>query len=419
VYWKIQRILTGWLIIWIWAWVSKTFVGSEKMKQLGATHNLIVCQKSQIDYWIDHIKTFYPEYEVLDLTCRKNIPKFLHITDFFKHVKYMVGIINYDLIWHRPELSDITNMSLILDESSLIQNEKAKRTKFILKLKPDNVILLSGTPTSGKYENLWSQCKLLGWNITKSLYWSQFINTVLMDIGGCKFKMVDKRHPYKNVERLKTKLREHGAVFMKTEEVIQLPEQNFIEIKVNTPSAYKKFMADGITTVDGIQLIGDTALTKRLYARQIVSQYNKNKLDAVRDLLESTSDRIIIFYNFNDELYQLRKLCAELKRPVSIVNGTVKDIANFSKYDHAVLLGQYQAASMGLNLQQANKIIYFSLPERSELFEQSKKRIHRIGQAKPCFYYILIAKNSVDGMILNALKRKQDFTDELFREGCE
>ena len=33
---------------------------------------------------------------------------------------------------------------------------------------------------------------------------------------------------------------------------------------------------------------------------------------------------------------------------------------------------------MGLNLQKSNKIIYFSLPLSSELFEQSKKRTHKI-----------------------------------------
>ena len=71
---------------------------------------------------------------------------------------------------------------------------------------------------------------------------------------------------------------------------------------------------------------------------------------------------------------------------------------------------------MGLNLQKANKIIYFTLPERSELFEQSKKRIHRIGQNRPGFYYIMMCRNSIEESIYNALKMRKDFTDELFRE---
>lgn len=66
----------------------------------------------------------------------------------------IIGIINYELAFRRPELSKLSDFTLMLDESSLIQNETAKRSKFILKkLNPSNVILLSGTPTSGKYEN--------------------------------------------------------------------------------------------------------------------------------------------------------------------------------------------------------------------------------------------------------------------------
>ena len=80
-------------------------------------------------------------------------------------------------------------------------------------------------------------------------------------------------------------------------------------------------------------------------------------------------------------------------------------------------LVQYQAGAMGLNLQKANKIVYFSLTEESELFEQSKKRIHRIGQEKPCFYFILICQNSIeDQEILPMLNVRKERTDELFEE---
>ena len=71
---------------------------------------------------------------------------------------------------------------------------------------------------------------------------------------------------------------------------------------------------------------------------------------------------------------------------------------------------------MGLNLQKANKIVYFSLPERSDLFEQSKKRIHRIGQKNACTYYIMQTASSIDQLIYRALEEKRDYTDELFRE---
>jgi SNF2 family DNA or RNA helicase len=71
---------------------------------------------------------------------------------------------------------------------------------------------------------------------------------------------------------------------------------------------------------------------------------------------------------------------------------------------------------MGLNLQKANIIVYFTLPLMSEHFEQSKKRIHRIGQTKSCFYYQMICKNTIEEDIYETLKMRKDFTDELFKK---
>ena len=86
----------------------------------------------------------------------------------------------------------------------------------------------------------------------------------------------------------------------------------------------------------------------------------------------------------------LIKICKKLNKPVSIVSGDNRDLKNYEAENDSVILVQYQAGAMGLNLQKSNKIIYFSLPLSSELFEQSKKRTHRIGQERTCLYYYLI-----------------------------
>ena len=133
--------------------------------------------------------------------------------------------------------------------------------------------------------------------------------------------------------------------------------------------------------------------------------------------MESTQDRLIVFYNFNCELEELQAACNDCDRPYSMVNGSVKDLTAYEQESNSVTLVQYQAGAMGLNLQKANKIVYFSLTEESELFEQSKKRIHRIGQNKPCFYYLLICKNSIeDQEILPMLDIRKERTDDLFDE---
>ena len=416
--------------------LGKTFVGSEKMMNLESNVNLLICQKSKIDDWIEHFKEHY-EVIVLNLTNKRSLDCFLEWSSkWIEFEKPLIGVINYELVWRRKQLLQLQDFTLMLDESSLIQNQKAKQSKFILNLNPSNVILLSGTPTAGKYENLWSQIHLLGWNISEDVYNRQYVNWVKKDFGGFIHKIVDKENPYKNVDRLKSKLREHGAVFMKTEECFDLPEQTFIRQVVPTSKEYWKFMKDCIITVDTlnlhefeddsdfygqdvtprVELVGDTTLTKRLYCRQLCGQYSKYKLEAFKELVESTQDRLIVFYNFNAELDALKRVVKSLNRPVSEVNGHCKDLTAYEQEDDSITFIQYQAGAMGLNLQKANKIIYFTLTDKSELFEQSKKRIHRIGQESPCFYYILMCKGSVEEVILKTLEMRKDFTDELFIE---
>ena len=310
----------------------------------------------------------------------------------------------------------LCGFTLMLDESSLIQSDTAKRTKFILQMNPQNVILLSGTPTSGKYENLWSQIHLLGWNISKELYYRQYVNWVTIDNDGFIARVVDKDNPYKHVERLKDKLRANGAFFKKSEECFDLPEQVFITTIFSTIPEYRRFRKNKVVTIADTELMGDTILTERLYCRMLCGHYNKHKLQAFSDLVQSTNERLIVFYNYNAELEALKAIAESLNRPISQVNGAVKDLSAYEESGDSITLIQYQAGAMGLNLQKANRIIYFTLTDKSELFEQSKKRIHRIGQSQTCFYHLLICKNSVEEDILRTLEMRQDYTDELFRK---
>ena len=406
--------------------LGKTYISSEKANTY-PLKILVVCQKSKINDWCEHFKSSYG-YDVYDLTK----PKF--INDFIVRCDKCVAVINYDLIWRRKELLKLKDFTLVLDESSLINNEVTKRAKFILKMIPTNTILLSGSLCGGKYEKLWSQMNLLGWNISKKMYYAQYVD---MEISPDGYPIIKG---YKNVDRLKRKMREYGCVFMKSEEVLNLPTQNFITVNVPESKEYKKFKKSGIISVKTIgdyceyteddkiansdfygkdttptiTLVGDTTLTKLLYSRMLCGCYNKGKFDAFRDLVESTDDRLIVFYNFNEELEKLKNIVNDFKKPISVINGQTKELRNYEKCNNSVTFVQYQAGSMGLNLQKSNRIIYFTPPLSSELFEQSKKRIHRIGQEQPCFYYQLVC--GIEQRIYDTLAMRKDYTDKLFEE---
>lgn len=382
--------------------LGKTYVGSEKLNELKTPYNLLICQKSKIKDWAEHFETYY-DYEVIIYKNQplENIPA------------NNIIIINYDLVWRRPQLQELNDFTLMLDESQYIKNETCNRAKFVLGLAPTNVILLSGTPTGGKYEELWSQLRLLGWNISKKLFYKQYTISEKVDHGGFIATVVTG---YKNVDRLKDKLKSHGAVFMKSEDVFDLPEQIEQMVSVKNTASYKKFKKDRVITVGEETLVGDTALTKLLYLRQLASVYNNHKYHVLKELLESTEDRAVIFYNFRREFDLIKAICEALEKPVAFINGDGTDLNNYENTSNAITLVQYQAGASGVNLQKANKIIYYSLPLSSELWMQSKKRIHRIGQSRTCFYYYLIVEKSVEEKILTVLKERRDYTWELFEK---
>ena len=390
--------------------LGKTFVGAEKMYLLNNDLNLVICQKSKITDWIEHFNTYYPEYEVFDLTNKKQCEAFKCAAD----QRQRIGIINYELAFRRDFLLKLKDFTLMLDESSLISNEKAKRSKFILKMQPESVILLSGTPTAGKYEKLWSQIRLLGWKISKTSFYRSYVISRWVEQGGF-FR--EEILGYKNVEHLKQKLTEYGAIFMKTDEVINLPEQ--VEQKTMLPASkeYKRFMKDSFLVYEGAELVGDNSLTKILHARQLCGQWSKEKLLAFEDLINASDDRFIVFYNFNLELEKLEEIARKKTDHISILRGGCRDLEAYEKYEDSITFIQYQAGAMGGNFQKSNRIIYFTLPlgkGSCDLWEQSKKRIHRIGQSKTCFYYYLLIKGSFEEKNLRMLKEGKDLTDDLF-----
>lgn len=401
--------------------LGKTFVGSEKMWDLNTAVNLLICQKSKIDDWVQHFTEHYPDYKVYDLTRKTQSIQFRQLVNsgHIEDDQSVLGVINYELAFRRSYIAHIGTFTLMLDESQYIQNETAKRSKFVLSLQPENVILLSGTPTSGKYEKLWSQCKLLGWDISKDAFWNTYVETEWIEDPASGYKR-QSVIGYKNVERLKRKLAKHGAVFMKTEEAFDLPDQQEIMVKVPVSKEYRRFMKNSYLQLDEVtELVGDTVLTKFLYARQLCGQYSPDKVEAVADLIDSTDERMVIFYNFNAELDILKCLAAKKERPFSEVNGKKKDLTAYEERSDSLTFVQYQAGATGLNLQKARMTIYFTLPfgkGSCAIWEQSKKRTHRIGQDQKCLYYYPICKGSIEEKNLINLRLGEEYNERLFEK---
>ena len=71
-----------------------------------------------------------------------------------------------------------------------------------------------------------------------------------------------------------------------------------------------------------------------------------------------------------------------------------------------------KSAGHGLNLQfGGNKIIFLSLPWSLELFEQTVGRLHRSGQTRDVWCYVVMCNKTIDERIYDALHDKKSLAE--------
>ena len=403
---------------------GKTLMSIEQSERWDSDILVCLVLKSTLKQWLDELssQTGRKVFNGYKKTKRDGIKAFIDY-DGKKAV-----VIGYDAYKAKCAtlLRDYVNknaerVTMICDESSLIGHMESERTKAVLKSKTKHKILCSGTPCSGgKMENLLPSMKMLGWQMTKEQFLKDYCYVYEWNDPARPWVTIPIIQGYKNIDDLRTGLKEHGTVFLTMEEAgVELPPETTQQIEITTPAEYKKFMRTGIVEIDGQEIVGENNLTKMLYSRQICSVYNQAKAAAVEELLEQAGDEpVIIFYNWTAEMRILESICERLKRPISVVNGQKRDLTAYEENrPGTVILAQYQAASMGLNLQEHCRIcIYFSPCLSYSDYEQSKARVHRIGQKRNCIFYTLICKDSVEESIMQTLAERRDYTEQLFTE---
>ena len=141
------------------------------------------------------------------------------------------------------------------------------------------------------------------------------------------------------------------------------------------------------------------------------------KLNVLRSELEScieANEKIIVWARFHVELADIAEMLRRMEIPFVTYHGKTPDaerkvaVDEFQKGSARVFLSQQAAGGVGITLVASSTVIYysntFSLTDRV----QSEDRSHRIGQEKNCRYVDIIAVNSIDMQIIQALKNKID-----------
>jgi SNF2 family DNA or RNA helicase len=131
------------------------------------------------------------------------------------------------------------------------------------------------------------------------------------------------------------------------------------------------------------------------------------------DILEDLprAEPVVVFARFHHDLDVIREVTEKAGRRYGELSGRRRDglTADSTMASNIDVLGaQLKSGGVGIDLTRARYGIYYSQDFNLGDAAQSRKRLHRPGQARRVTYIHLLAESTVDRAIYGALRRRED-----------
>lgn len=344
------------------------------------------------------------------------------------HENHRITVINRENVVWLCDNYDWKWDMLVIDESSSFKNYSSKRFEILKDIVADlkSVILLTGTPTPNGMMDLWSQIYLIDQGKRLGKYITHFRNKYFIKDLYCEHVYHIKNNADKDIMSAIKDI----SVSMKSEDYIELPDRIDLYTLIEMPSATRKQYKElekefvlSLSTGDEVLAKSKAVLVNKLLQlcngaiyydnddKQKYHELHKLKLEALKDIIEDNpSENFLVIYNFKSDLIRLKDYFTEIKT----ISKTGEEIEQWNKGKIKLLAIHPASAGHGLNLQFGGSIIvWFGLNWNLEYYQQTNKRLHRLGQTKPVRIMHLVIKNSIDEKILSALFNKKQTQEEL------
>lgn len=349
-------------------------------------------------------------------------------------LRKILTIVNYDLVWRRSEYRRHWG-AIVIDEAHYVKNRTSNRSKAILEmaLDSDYRYALTGTPISnGALQDIWSLMAFL-----EPVKIPRGIGTTAFPEAGptyynfqdryCFLDQYFKPYRYRYVDELQEVIADHSYRVKKID-CLDLPDKlpdEIYEIDLAEPKLYKELVKE--SAIMEIELLAENPLLRMLRLRQLCSGHlpnmgslNCGKLKALGEYLDGYEDKLVIFAQFTASIDDISGLLRKRKIKHVVLDGRSKDKAIWRKFQNddsiRVIICQYEAGATGIDLFAASTILYYEPTIRSNTLEQSRDRIHRVGQSHPCSYVHFLTKGTIEREIYRALQGFADFSEKLFTE---
>jgi SWI/SNF-related matrix-associated actin-dependent regulator 1 of chromatin subfamily A len=365
---------------------------------------VVICPASMKLGWQREAAHWLPHRSVAVVEGRSAVPPRAEIT-----------ILNYELVaHHRQRLSLNRPRALVVDESHMVKNPRAKRTQAVRALaaamgQGTLKLALTGTPVLNHADELIAQLRVIG----------------RLDAFGSGSRFAKQFQGQLSEERLHWHLRRHCFVRrLKSEVLPQLPakRQVVIPVALTNESEYRLAEKDVIEwlrsqPLDLSELSAKIAAALR--AERLAQLGTLQRLAArgklaaalawIEDFLHSGEPLVVfarhvevqkaVLHRFPDALHLLGEDTIAQREAA---------IAAFQA-DHGpqLIIGATRVAAQGITLTRASNVAFLELEWTPAMHDQAEDRCHRIGQRDAVTAWYLLAAETIDETMARLIQSKR------------
>ena len=309
--------------------------------------------------------------------------------------------------------------TVVLDESSSFKNPSSQRFKALRKIRPQlrRVIELTGTPSPNGLMDLWPQIWLLdmGERLGRTLgsYRSEFFTAGRRN-GAVVYDWIARPGARQRISKRLADI----SMSMQASDYLNMPDVIDGGLTLALPPGemrdYLAFQREQLMQLDNtdIEAVTAAALTNKLLQYTGGALYDDQhnwhevstaKLEALQDIVESTDESVLIYYQYQSEKDRILKMLPD----AVTFTGEPELLESWNAGKIRLMLAHPASVAYGLNMQAGGHIIVWYTPTWNlELYMQANARLHRQGQTKPVVIYHLIASGTIDERVMQALNCK-------------
>jgi SNF2 family DNA or RNA helicase len=130
-----------------------------------------------------------------------------------------------------------------------------------------------------------------------------------------------------------------------------------------------------------------------------------------------SEEPIVVFTRFRHDLAMVKAVFDERGETCAELSGQKNELSAWQSGQMRGLAVQIQAGGVGVDFTRARYCVYYSLGFSLGDYLQSRKRIHRPGQAHNVVYLHLLAEHTIDRQVYKALENRLDVVNSILEGG--